>query len=399
MNSHEGDSSDEGNEYLYSIPEYIPQQAVIPQPSANKMVVELQGPSGAAGSTNIEIDLEGLHQDPEQEGLRPGAEYTFDMPIPRQWIEAQLSRLSAAEPLGEVETESASLEASPVPQNAAPNPVIHLNPRSTTILRHFKVLSAGPSVISPWKKPPERYMSFMALPRELRDMVYGLLLIVDKPIRITSPALGKYSYRKIKTRFTSLFGVSKDIGEEARIIFYSRNTWVVGNGQWGSREQPNRHALKIFLERVPRYAIASIRRLQLDIHFTCQYPRSPRSEHKMYPRDVTNLKGLSRPIVKYFKRVDKIVVMSGGDFWTYVAAAPTLKPGPISAMTQLFEMPNLKKIIFLDNVDERSFQNVVDGMLEGGSGEKAKEKSIVVKVADDKLKFGDGYSLGQWDME
>lgn len=120
----------------------------------------------------------------------------------------------------------------------------------------------------------------------------------------------------------------------------------------------------------------------------------------MYPRDVTNLEGLSRSIVKYFKRVDKTNVVSGGVLGSYILdVAPTLTTGPVSAMTRLFEMPNLKKIIFLDNADETSFQNVVDGMLEGESGEKAREKSVVVKVAKGILGCGDGYWHGQWDME
>lgn len=212
---------------------------MIPQPSTNKLIIQLLGPSGPAGSTPIGIGLDELFADTEQGGLLPGAEYTFDMRVPRWWLEAELSRLSTAEqPLGAA---NADPEPLPAAQNASPIPVPRLTSSSTTIVRYFELSETETTFISPWKSPPKKYMDFMKFPPEIRNMIYELLLELGEPIPITSPALGRGSNRRLKRHFTGLFGVSKKIGEEARTTFYSCNTWVVGNGQWGSRRQPNRH--------------------------------------------------------------------------------------------------------------------------------------------------------------
>ncbi|KAH9210238.1 hypothetical protein DL95DRAFT_393672, partial [Leptodontidium sp. 2 PMI_412] len=146
-NSHERDSTNEENEHLGS----LPGRTMIPQPSRNKLIVQLLGPFGRGGSTPIGIGLDGLFADIEQEGILPGAEYTFDMRVPRWWLEAELSRLSAAEqPLGAANPD---LERLPAAQNASSIPVLRRNPYPTTIVRSFELSETETTFISPWKSP------------------------------------------------------------------------------------------------------------------------------------------------------------------------------------------------------------------------------------------------------
>ncbi|KAH7327395.1 hypothetical protein BKA65DRAFT_481105 [Rhexocercosporidium sp. MPI-PUGE-AT-0058] len=321
---------------------------------AGEKFVRLQGPSGHAGQTYIKIELERFDPHGEQDRPTPGVQQMFKVPIPRWWIDSELNRMSAGTPdAGDGDSSSPAKPQTPSSMSAR-----SLTPSSATITRQFELSGAETSFISPWKYPPRKYLDFMKFPPEIRNMIYGLLLCVDKPVMIASPAFGKGSYRGIKKHLTSLIAVSKQIGDEARTTFCGSNTWVVGNGFWGSREQPNRHALKVFLARVPRHTTALIRRLQIDIHFPCT-------------------------AVKYFRSVEKILVLSDGGLGPSITVeTPLLKTGPVKAMTKLFELPSLKTICFLNNKDETSFQNVADGMLAGKSGERAKEKNIVVTVAE-----------------
>ena len=107
---------------------------------------------------------------------------------------------------------------------------------------------------------------------------------------------------------------------------------------------------------------------------------------------LNNAKDLERLIcsmLKYFRGVEKIVVLSSGALYGYDGRLPSPKEGPGKAMTKLFELPDLKQICFLDESGATNFQIVVEKMLEGNGGEEAREKSILVKVVEKTLAEGD----------
>ncbi|PVH81371.1 hypothetical protein DL98DRAFT_514755 [Cadophora sp. DSE1049] len=181
----------------------------------------------------------------------------------------------------------------------------------------------------------------MAFPREIRNMIYDLLLLADAPIPIDSPRGAGRHPKRLGEYFASLIAVCREIGAEA----------------------------------------------------------------KMKSENAKDLEGFSCSILKYFKGIGKIVVVNTGAFDGYkVLEQVPLTTGPVKAMTKLLELPKLEKICFLDEKRATSSQGVVDKMLEGKSGEPAREKNIVAKVAEEVLEevledYYYEYRHWMWDME
>lgn len=124
------------------------------------------------------------------------------------------------------------------------------------------ISSVPTAVVAP---PPQT--CFWSLPPEIRNMIYALVVIDDKPLRIFSPRR-KYVVNKELTNknFGRLLCVNKQFNAEASAVFYAQNIWVVGNGGWGLTTQTNEHALKKFTSRASAENKACIKKIIMEIH-------------------------------------------------------------------------------------------------------------------------------------
>lgn len=106
-------------------------------------------------------------------------------------------------------------------------------------------------------------------------MIYDVCLIKDYAIPIYSPRR-KYAINKEFTSLNpaALLRVNKQFNLEASLRFYSQNTWVVGNGNWGSTIQTNHHALQKFYQRVPASSRMHIKNVVIEIH-SREYREAP----------------------------------------------------------------------------------------------------------------------------
>jgi hypothetical protein len=112
------------------------------------------------------------------------------------------------------------------------------------------------------------------LPPELRNEIYDLLLVPEEPILIVCPRKNKKKrfWGKLKTQaqqrhtnFASLLRVDKQISHEAKTFFYACNTFIIGNGYFGSTRQVNVRGFQKFIARVPKDCLGLIPRVELDM--------------------------------------------------------------------------------------------------------------------------------------
>jgi hypothetical protein len=107
---------------------------------------------------------------------------------------------------------------------------------------------------------------FLRLPPEIRNEVYKLLFVSNTNLRVSSP-VHRRKRRPPQLDFTRLLLVNKQIDAEAKTIFYSLNTFIIGNREWASRERVNLHALKAFISRVPKACISIIAKITIEMRF------------------------------------------------------------------------------------------------------------------------------------
>jgi hypothetical protein len=85
---------------------------------------------------------------------------------------------------------------------------------------------------------------FLSLPREVRDMIYYLILARERsnPIVIRSPRRRSAIQKDRPAKpVGGILGVNRQIHHEARTVFYSANTFMVGSGPYGSTRDTNLH--------------------------------------------------------------------------------------------------------------------------------------------------------------
>jgi hypothetical protein len=93
-------------------------------------------------------------------------------------------------------------------------------------------------------------------------MVFSHLLIQSKAIKIRSPSKrGKH-----RVRSEPLFRVNKEMYECASYYFFSQNSFIIGNGSYGSSSVPNIHGLRAFFRRVPARHVRFIAKLEMTIY-------------------------------------------------------------------------------------------------------------------------------------
>ncbi|CZR66637.1 uncharacterized protein PAC_16538 [Phialocephala subalpina] len=145
---------------------------------------------------------------------------------------------------------------------------------------------------------------FQSLPAETRNSIYELILIHDQSIKITSLPRGRKKNAQSNSNFLALTLVNKAIGQEAKTTFYSRNTFIIGNGRYGSPIQVNLHGFRCFIRRVPKECLALIRKIHLYLFFA-GFPdyRLPNSKFRMHDLDIKELKTIATAIIKHLKGV------------------------------------------------------------------------------------------------
>jgi hypothetical protein len=171
-------------------------------------------------------------------------------------------------------------------------------------------------------------------------MAYALLVIKDKPI----PILSLRRKNVVNNEFTSkdlvtLLRINKQINTEASALFYSRNTWVTGNGKWGSRRAVNGHALRAFISRVPKRNIAQIKNVIFEIHARESIPHPPMLNNRA---DAANLLLISRILIKHFLHLEilefQINVVDGQLPFDGMLYQPLSKDEHLLELTKMLEI-------------------------------------------------------------
>jgi hypothetical protein len=156
----------------------------------------------------------------------------------------------------------------------------------------------------------DEFIYFTRLAPEIRNHVYELLLINEHPISITSPRKKRAVKKELpKTNFGRLLRVNKQFNAEAKTVFYSLNSFVVGNGPFGLTTQENLHALRAFISRVPGICISRISQ----VHFEINVIRiTDWSNHvyiyKVQDSCVKDIESISRALVKHFRGLESLSI-------------------------------------------------------------------------------------------
>ena len=219
--------------------------------------------------------------------------------------------------------------------------------------------------------------SFMTLPPECRDMIYHPLLVQEVPIRIASPRSRTLRDLMFSSARASILYVNRQIHAEAIRLFYSANTFVVGNGPVDSTQHENEQGLISFVNHVPSHLVTSITKITLVIHLrpsefisilfpalraAIQAPRrEPIPTHYGLgtPGDAADVWHISQLIAKHFKSVKSV-----GIDWVYAEKSPerahilsraATVAGLANAIRLLMKLPQAREIHFWDekNLDLR----------------------------------------------
>jgi hypothetical protein len=148
-------------------------------------------------------------------------------------------------------------------------------------------------------------------------MIYELLLLGKATFRICSPRR-RWAKNAASTsataNFVHLIQVNKQIQVEASTTFYSLNTFIIGNGNYGSSMEPNIHALKSFIRRVPARYIGCISRLSIIMYlrdfFSIGAPDFDFEYGITINSDASDLQTISRVVLKYFTGVKILALYS-----------------------------------------------------------------------------------------
>lgn len=204
--------------------------------------------------------------------------------------------------------------------------------------------------------------TFTSLPPEIRNMIYNLLLVQHSAIPICSPrrlwAMNRNS-TTATANFFRLILVNKQIHNEACTLFYSLNSFIIGNGNYGSSMETNIHALKSFTRRVPAQYIACISRLTIlmylrNIFYTAAPNLGPWTSVTKYgicsTSDASDLQAISRGVVRHFKGVESVVLNPcvGGPQRSFDGEPRLCREGSIEEITKavklLLKHPKLKEM-------------------------------------------------------
>jgi len=143
-------------------------------------------------------------------------------------------------------------------------------------------------------------------------MIYSLLIQHPTPIKIRSPRKKRGMQKSLGITKYGIFRVNKQIRHEASTMFYATNTFIIGNGSWGSTWDTNPHGLKAFISRVPY--ISQITKVQLEIHSRRAFTVPTLHRHTFPPpphvlgdtNDALALHSINRALLQHFTRLERI---------------------------------------------------------------------------------------------
>jgi hypothetical protein len=167
---------------------------------------------------------------------------------------------------------------------------------------------SDPSVCLPGAK-----ITFTSLSLEIRLMIYELVLEGGFTIKIASP---KRNFKRETTKVScstdrrALLLVNKQTSAEVASVFYKTNSFLMGNGFFGSRSKANLHGLRSFISRVPSEHISHITTVAVDF-----YTSPSRRSCSFYSRTVweEELTSLVRALRKHFKGLLQLDIYIRGD--------------------------------------------------------------------------------------
>jgi hypothetical protein len=224
----------------------------------------------------------------------------------------------------------------------------------------------------------------MTLPPEIREVIYRLLLVQEVSIHISSPKSRTFRDLMFSSARASILYVDRQIHAESIRIFYSANTFIVGNGQLGSTQHENEHGLISFVNHVPSHLVTSITKIILVIHLrpsgivAIPFPalraaiRAPRREPipMRYglgtPSDAADVRHISQLLVKHFKSV-----ISVGIDWVYAEkrlerAHRLSRAATIARLTNairlLMKLPQAREIHLWDE-EKLDLQKILDSVM------------------------------------
>jgi hypothetical protein len=213
-------------------------------------------------------------------------------------------------------------------------------------------------------------------------------LVKEHPIPITSPRKKHTVKQPPKTNFARLLRVNKQFNAEAKTVFYSLNSFIVGNGPFGLTTQENLHALRAFTSRVPGICVARITEVYFEIN-ACQTMdwRHLVSWYRVRDCSIKDLESISRALVKHFKGLESLII-GFKSYEQYHGEPPPRWIGsrvgqPIKgdltsvakAIGLVLKHPNLKTVRF----QERRSMNI-DPFLEKFFGDEPKLRKEAVKL-------------------
>jgi hypothetical protein len=182
----------------------------------------------------------------------------------------------------------------------------------------------------------------------------------------------------------SILYVNRQIHAEAIRVFYSANTFIVGNGKGGSTQNENERGLISFVNHVPSHLVTSITKIILVIHLrpsefvSIPFPalraairapmREPIPTHYGLgtPGDAADVWHISQLIVKHFKSVKSV-----GIDWVYAEKSPerahklsraATVAGLANAIRLLMKLPQAREIHFWDE-KKLDLQKILDRIL------------------------------------
>jgi hypothetical protein len=165
--------------------------------------------------------------------------------------------------------------------------------------------STAPSAIVAQPSQP----ALLKCPPEVRNMIYSLLIKNPNPIKIRSPRKKHIKRDSTAINFGHLLLINKQIRTEASSLYYSANTFVIGNGRWGSTTHTNIHALKAFTSRVPARNLSQITKLHVEVHLRSLWVGYSYRGPPWVLGDVNDasaLQTISRALVRHFKRLEEL---------------------------------------------------------------------------------------------
>ncbi|CZR66630.1 uncharacterized protein PAC_16531 [Phialocephala subalpina] len=241
---------------------------------------------------------------------------------------------------------------------------------------------------------------FLDLPPETRNQIYEVVLVNDHPISITSVRNKRKKNDPSRlSPFGRLLRVNKQINSEAKSVFYSLNTFVVGNGWWGSRKEENLQALKAFIARVPKDCIARIKHILIVLFLKVSSwdlrwsPVAIPVECMVDKNHTADLKDVGRAISKHFVGIERVTVRAETVDQNIMPTLHKLPDDRIGFITG--DVENLAKIVrgLLDALALRGLKEVhwmqSEGLKLHEFAEKVKHEKLEERV---KLKFV------EWDV-